>query len=97
MFYSQGNLDRMALQLTLTKARPRQLYIPKMVLVMGWFSLVERRPASLDIYVFLVVKNKFSPYLLQHAIKIGTQHVQLSEWFEKLCLMGPKYGLTYKD
>ena len=30
--YSQVNLDRMALQLALTKARPRRLYIPKMLL-----------------------------------------------------------------
>ena len=40
--YSQVNLDRMALQLALTKAKPRRLYIPKMVLDLGWFSLVER-------------------------------------------------------
>ena len=46
--YSQVTLDRMALQLALTKARPKRLYIPKMVLDLGWFSLVERRLASLE-------------------------------------------------
>ena len=46
--YSQVNLDRMALQLALTKANPRRLYSPKMVLDLGWFSLVERRPACLE-------------------------------------------------
>ena len=46
--YSQVNLDRMALQLALTKANPRRLYSPKMVLDLSSFSLVERRPASLE-------------------------------------------------
>ena len=46
--YSQVNLDRMALQLALPKTNPRWLYSPKMVLDLGSFSLVERRPASLE-------------------------------------------------
>ena len=47
--YSQVTLDRMALQLALTKARPRRLYIPKMVLDLGW--AISRAPGPHTVYL----------------------------------------------